>query len=148
MKLTNYTHEHIKIHDIRLKNGKKQGERFFALIVEGIQDTLYINYEILNDRVKSYFLGKSIEQIDRKELLALRWNFIITQGYFFKIADKKHFEVQHSNNKNKYFVSVVEIDGIFGTGMGNLGLGSFARSFGPAVNVYDDDGKNPHIVQK
>jgi hypothetical protein len=148
MKLTNYTHKNISIHDIRLKNGKKPGEKFFALIVDGIKDTLYINYEILNDRVKSYFLGRNIEQVDRKELLALKWNFVITQGYFYKIIDKNHFEVQHSNNKSKYFVSVIEIDGLFEGGMGELGLGSFSRSFGPVVNVYDDDGKNPHVVQK
>ena len=92
MKLTDFTHKNVKIKDIRLKSDKVKNNKFFVIIVQGITEPLYVNYDILNDRVKSYFLGKSVEDIDRSELLSLDWNFIITQGFFYKIIDKNKID--------------------------------------------------------
>ena len=137
MKLTDFTHKNVKIKDIRLKSDKVKNNKFFVIIVQGITEPLYVNYDILNDRVKSYFLGKSVEDIDRSELLSLDWNFIITQGFFYKIIDKNKIEVQHTVNESKYFVSVIEIAGSPNRDIDFESLGAFNRSFGPNVTIYD-----------
>jgi hypothetical protein len=137
MRITDYTHKRKRILDIRLKKGKSD-EKFFAIIVEGINSTLYVNYDIFNDRIKSFFLGKNVEEINRYDLLNLEWNFIITQGYFYKITDKA-FIKQISNNKNKWFVSVLEIFDYWSDyeRKDDTSLADFEKAFGTNVTTIE-----------
>lgn len=138
MKLTtDYTHKRKKILDIRLKRGKND-EKFFAILVEGVESILYVNYDIFNDRVKSFFLGKGVEDINRNDILNLDWNFIITQGHFYKITDKA-FIRQDSKNHNKWFVSVLDIydykcDLDFES---KISLADFDKAFGTNITIID-----------
>lgn len=126
-KLTSYTHTDVKITDIRLKKGQgaKEKDQFFAVTVEGIQEVLYINYNIFNDRIKAFFLGKSVNEIDRESILNLKWNFIITEGHYLKIVDKTNFE-RINGVDGKMYVSVLEISGPIGT---------FKNNFGESVSI-------------
>ena len=75
--ISDYTHTNITIEDIRLRksNNKGRGNDFFAIKIEGIDDIVFVNYNIFNDRVKSYFLGKNVENIERNQILDLKWTF-------------------------------------------------------------------------
>jgi hypothetical protein len=131
--ITDYTHKNVKIKDIRLKTGKNN-DKFFSILVEGIDNTLHISYDIFNERIKSFFLGKRIDEIDRSLLLTLNWNFIITQGYFYKVTDKA-FIKQESPNKNKFFVSILDIVGYDYQLEEKQNLADFSKSFGQNVTI-------------
>lgn len=127
--IKDYTHKGTLITDIRLKKGKNNKDDFFAIHIDapGI-DVLFVNYHIFNDRVKSYFLGKSVNEISRSELLALRWNFIITESYYLKIIAKDHFE-KIPAQPGKQFISILEIAG---------SISNFANNFADEVQIFDD----------
>jgi hypothetical protein len=128
--LTNYTHTNVKITDIRLKRSKEKGSSkdFFAIKVDDVESTMFVNFNIFNDRIKSFFLGKSVNEIERYQLLDLKWNFIITEGYYLKIIEKDHFEKVYGV-PNKFYVSVLEIAGP---------IGNFENNFSSRVRIYDD----------
>ena len=125
--ITNYTHSNVYISDIRLKKGRKNNDDFFAIKIQDVDDILFVNYNIFNDRIKAFFLGKSVDQIKRQHLLDLKWNFIITDGYYLKIIEKDYFDKIPGVSGKKY-VSVLEISGP---------IGDFANNFSNEVRVYD-----------
>ena len=90
--ISDYTHKGVKIVDIRLKRSSTKKNDFFALKVEGIDSTIYVNYSIFNERIRSYYLGKNVEDIPREHILNLKWNFVITQGSYLKIVNNEIFE--------------------------------------------------------
>jgi hypothetical protein len=128
--INDYTHKNKSILDIRLKTGKKN-DKFFSILIDGINSTLHVSYDIFNERIKSFFLGKSVEEISREDILKLKWNFIITQGYFYKITDRA-FMKQTSQNESKYFVSILEI---VGNPNWEDDLSSFEKSFGRNITI-------------
>lgn len=134
MNIKNYTHKGIKIKDIRLKNNIENNDKYLALILDddSIKDTLYINYNILNDRVKSYFLGNGLDKINKNILLSLRWNFIINKGFYYKISGKCSFDKYVSKNPSKFYISIIEIEGSEDYGSG---LGDFDKVFGEYITI-------------
>ena len=123
--IKDYTHTGVEIEDIRLKRGKNKNDDFFAIKVKNVDDILYVNYNIFNDRVKAYFLGKLTSEIGRDLLLGLKWNFIITQGHYLKIIERGKFEAVSATD-DKSYVSVLEIAGV---------IGDFKNNFGSEVKV-------------
>ena len=66
----------------------------------------------------------------------LKWNFIITEGYYLKIIEKDHFEKVYGV-PDKFYVSVLEIAGP---------IGDFENNFSSTVRIYDE-ALNPHIYK-
>lgn len=99
-----WTHKNKKIVDIR---------KLSKLYVIKIQDdtvnnSLFISSNIFEERINQFFL-KPIDQISRKEILEVSWNFYITKGYYLKQEDnelKKEVKKQ-----DKFYISYLEIDG-------------------------------------
>ena len=127
--INDYTHKAKKITDIRLKRGKNRKDDFFALQVQGVEGTIFVNYNIFNDRIRSFFLGKNVEDLDREQILGLTWNFIITQGSYLKIVSKDHFE-QIEGTPGKWYISILEVD---------TPIGEFANNFSDEVKVFIDN---------
>ena len=48
--INDYTHKNKSILDIRLKTGKKN-DKFFSIIIDGINGTLHVSYDIFNERI-------------------------------------------------------------------------------------------------
>ena len=131
--LTDYTHKGVHLEDIRLKRGRKKGDDFFAIKVENLEEVVFVNYNIFNDRIKAFFLGKSVNEIERYQVLDLPWNFVITQGYYLKIIDKDLFE-KVEGTPNKKYVSVLEVAGPIGRFENNFSNVVKVREMAP--NVY------------
>lgn len=127
--ITDYTDKNITITDIRLKKGRKKGDDFFAITLSNIEDVVFVNYNIFNDRIRAFFLGKDVKQVSREEILNLKWNFIITEGYYLKIAEKDQFE-RVEGMKGKKYVSVLEIAGP---------IGEFINNFSREVKVSEPE---------
>jgi len=127
--INNYTHTDVRIKDIRLKKGKNNKDDFFAIQISspGI-NVVFVNYNIFNDRVKSFFLGKDVNEVPRNELLSLRWNFIITSGYYLKIVAKNQFE-KLPGTPEKQYVSVLDVAGP---------ISEFANNFASEVEIYEN----------
>jgi len=126
--LKDYSHKNTQITDIRLKRGKNRKDDFFALRIADIDDTIFVNYNIFNDRIRSYFLGKNVEDLSREEILRLRWNFVITTGSYLKIISKDIFE-KVEGTPDKTYISILEIASP---------IGSFANNFAETVKIYED----------
>lgn len=126
--LKDYTHKNKLITDIRLKRGKNRKDDFFALKIEDIDDTIFVNYNIFNDRIRSYFLGKNVEDLSREEILRLRWNFVITTGSYLKIISKDTFE-KIEGTPNKTYISILEISSL---------IGDFSNNFAETVKIFED----------
>ena len=126
--LSDYTHKNKEIKDIRLKRGKSRSggkDDFFALQVEDVEGTIFVNYNIFNDRIKSFFLGKNVEDLSRNEILDLKWNFVITKGSYMKIISKDHFE-QVEGTPEKWYISILEVA---------TPIGQFANNFAANVEI-------------
>lgn len=113
-----WTHTKVRIKDIRKLN------KLYAIYTDVSElnaDTtygeaigmLFVKDSIFEDRLKSYFL-KDISKITREDILGKMWNFYLTKGYFVKVNENGELEIfQH--DKNKWYVSYLEIDGELGT---------------------------------
>jgi len=106
-----WTHILVQTSDIRLLN------KLYALYIhidgkntQGF--TVFVNKDIFEDRLNSYFLGKSY---DRNDVLNLEWNMFLTRGYFVKIGEDGHIDKYDQEDKNKYFISFLEVSGNLGT---------------------------------
>jgi len=117
---TNYdwTHNAVSIFDIRKLN------KLYAIRigVEGLSKTdsiyemptLFVKDSIFDERLRSYFLK---DHITRDEIMSVRWNMFITQGYYVKINSTGDIEKfgQRPADREKWFVSYLDIDGPLGT---------------------------------
>lgn len=126
--ISDYTHKGVKIVDIRLKRSSTKKNDFFALKVEGIDSTIYVNYSIFNERIRSYYLGKNVEDIPREHILNLKWNFVITQGSYLKIVNNEIFE-RIDGVPGKWYISIFEVD---------TNLGDFSNNFAETVKIFED----------
>jgi hypothetical protein len=123
--IKDYTHKNVYIEDIRLKRSASKKNDFFALKVEGIDSTIYVNYSIFNERIRSFYLGKNVEDISRDNILNLKWNFVITQGSYLKIVDNENFE-RIGGVPEKWYISIFEVA---------TTLGKFSNNFAETVYV-------------
>ena len=102
-----WTHKSVELEDIRkIRN-------LYLIKIKQIDQPLFVNQNIFEDRLKSYFLTHDLRNVSREDVMNQLWNFHITQGYYVKIRDGE-FEVHDEEDPNKYFVSFLEIDGPLG----------------------------------
>ena len=111
--ITNWTHLDVKITDIR-----KLSEFYIFTIGKSLHDAdnimapLRVNYKIFEERLRTYFL-KDVYKITREDILGVSWNIYITKGYYIKISRGNVQDYQM--DKDKYYVSYLEIAGPLGT---------------------------------
>jgi len=115
-----WTHKYIKITDIRKLN------KFYILAIDqvlketpfdDIKETsypLFVKNTIFEERLQSYFLTNDLQNIKREDILNLKWNMYITKGYHVKI-NEEGILVQYQHDKNKWYISFLEIDGELST---------------------------------
>lgn len=111
----NWTHEGVSISDIRkLPN-------FYTFTIKNLPFVLTVKKEIFNDRLTSFFI-KPIDEISREDILAVRWNMYITQGYYVKIKKEgDEFKiVKYERDPSEYYVSYLEINGGGFDSLGNF----------------------------
>lgn len=125
--VTDWTHTDIRITDIR-----KLSE--FYIFMVGISDgtsmgipidqpskgeeipaPLMVKDKIFEERLRPYFL-KDAFRVTREEILSVRWNMYISKGHYIKISRGNVQEYQM--DKDKYYVSYLEIAGPLGTFQG------------------------------
>ena len=75
---------------------------------------LFVNAKIFEERLTPYFL-KDIHRITREDVLGVNWNMYITKGYFVKIDKDGSIKEFPQADKEKYYVSYLEIAGDLGT---------------------------------
>jgi len=107
-----WTHKDCKFSDIR-----KLSEMYIftlepGLDSDGIKTPLLVKNNIFEERLKTYFL-KDAHRVTREEILGVKWNLFITQGYYIKIA--KGETTKYPMDKDKYYVSYLEIAGTLGS---------------------------------
>ncbi|MEG1010066.1 MAG: hypothetical protein RSE41_05365 [Clostridia bacterium] len=110
--IRDWTHKNVKILDIR------KIKRFYILKLDlkDVTSSVTIQKEIFNERLEAYFL-KSIENISREDIMSIKLDMFLTQGYFIKIdkngnvsyIDKNPYEDETS--QDKWYVSYFEIPG-------------------------------------
>ena len=113
----NWTHENVSIVDIRKLNKLYAIKINDAVNIKGEKTetpTLFVRDTIFDERLKSYFLK---DNVSRSEILGVKWNMFITQGYYIKISSNGEIEKfgQRLADREKWFVSYLEIDGPLGT---------------------------------
>lgn len=109
-KINDWTHKGIKIKDIR-KNFK-----FYTLLLDvkdnnGEDIITYVAHNILEEIITSYFM-KPMIHITRQEILDLKWNVYLTQGFYIKIDkySKEATTFYKDNHPNKYYISYLDIE--------------------------------------
>lgn len=118
--LTKYdwTHKEVKMVDIRKLSEyyifviKQDPQNVTEQNIEGCYTPLLVKAKIFDERLKTYFL-KDAHRVTRDEILDVKWNLFITQGYYIKIIKG---EIQKfPMDKDKCYVSYLEIAGSLGT---------------------------------
>ena len=101
-----WTHVSVQVSDIRL------GQKLYMLnlnIPKFVGNpVVFVNRNILEDRLNGYFLGKEYK---REDVLNLKWNMYLSQGYFIKIDSEGNVEHFMQEDKNRFYVSFLEISG-------------------------------------
>jgi len=102
-----WTDKYVKIIDIR------KFYKLYAIKVEQYP-TLFVKDSILIDRLRAYFF-KDI--ILREEILSVKWNLYVTQGFYVKFSPDGDLVKygQTPENKDKWFISYLDIAGDLGT---------------------------------
>lgn len=104
-----WTHTDITVKDVRKLN------KLYAIVIDHavIKDPLFINEKIFEERLRSYFLKP---EVSREEILKVKWNLHITQGYYIKVDEFGELkQYRKEGEENKYYVSYLEISGPLGT---------------------------------
>lgn len=105
-----WTHKKVSIQDIR------KVKKFYILSIDDkkITSPLFVDHSIFEGRVNSFYLKDNYD-FSREDILKVKWNLVITQGFFYKTEkDGGEFE-RVDKDKDKFYVSFLEIDGILGT---------------------------------
>ena len=105
-----WTHKKLAISDVRkVKN-------FYVISVDDkkITSPIFVDHNIFEGRLKSFFLKNNLDDVHRHEILALKWNMVINQGYFVKFGQDNEVEQIHKD-PNKFYISFLEVDGPLGT---------------------------------
>lgn len=102
-----WTHRSVSITDIRLLNNLYA----FCISPAEFSNVLFVNIDIFESRLTSYFLGKPYT---REMILNLKWNMYVTKGYFVKIDSDGNLQSYKKPNEEKYFVSFLDVAGELG----------------------------------
>jgi len=111
-----WTHKDLSITDIRKLNELyviKVALPLYSIEEKEIQSSLFVNEQIFEERLKSYFLKDNVASISREDILNIHWNMYITKGYYIKLKDGEITE--RHQDPNKYYVSYLEIAGPLGS---------------------------------
>lgn len=120
-----WTHTSVKILDIR------KLAKLYVLYTDIMTDNIYnhnkdivipakpigplfVNAKIFEERLTPYFL-KDVHRITREDVLGVTWNMYITKGCFVKIDKDGSIKEFPQIDKEKYYVSYLEIAGDLGT---------------------------------
>jgi hypothetical protein len=113
-----WTHLHVKITDIRRLS------KLYVIYTNVLEQNttgapkfigpLFVNAKIFEERLAPYFL-KDVHRITREDILGVEWNMYITKGYFIKIDKDGNVKEFPQMDKEKYYVSYLEIAGDLGT---------------------------------
>lgn len=116
-----WTHKGVKISDIR------KVRKFYVISIDDrkITSPLFVDHNIFEGRVNSYYLrgfneGRSSytpSDLTREEVMSIKWNMVITKGYFIKLTPGSQEEVH--KDPDKYYISFLEIDGPLGNHVSN-----------------------------
>jgi len=116
-----WTHKAVVITDVR------KVRKFYILSIDEkkVTSPLFVDQNIFEGRVNSYYLRDSFTEngqnntiINRDEVLKVKWNMVITQGYYIKINSNKE-EEKIFKDEDKFYVSFLEIDGPLGQHISN-----------------------------
>jgi hypothetical protein len=99
-----WTDKHVFINDVR------KIKKLYILKINNIEESLFVNEDIFEQRLKSYWIKDNISEITRENILSVSWDFYITKGYYIKI-DKEHNITKINQDPNKYYVSYLDIHG-------------------------------------
>jgi hypothetical protein len=105
--ITDWTHHAITIIDIR------KLKHLYAIKVSGISQTLFVKEDIFNDRLSSYFLTDKLPE--RKDILSLKWNMVITEGFYIKVNGPSGQYHKINGDRKKLYVSYMDVEGALGT---------------------------------
>jgi len=106
--LADWTHKDVSITDIR----KIQSLYIISIDEKKVTPPLLVNFKIFEERLKIYFL-KDAHRVSREEILKVKWNMYITQGYYVKVVNN---EIQQFPiDADKFYVSYLEIAGPLAT---------------------------------
>ena len=105
-----WTHRKVYIKDIR------KVRKFYILSIDGLKDPIFVDEYIFEGRLNSYYLrdNNRINLIKRDEILNVKWNLVVTQGFFYKVVEKDGSPVKVEKDPDKYYISFLEIDGPLG----------------------------------
>jgi hypothetical protein len=109
MNIIEWTHTGVKINDVRkVKN-------FYVISVDKkeITSTIFVDINIFEGRLKSYYLKDNMDDISRQEVLGVKWNMVINKGYFIKYGKDGETE-RIDKSADKFYISFLEIDGPLG----------------------------------
>jgi len=103
-----WTHKKVSIIDIR------KVKKFYLLSIDDkkITSPLFVDHNIFEGRINSFYLKDNYE-FSREDVLKIKWNMLITQGFFYKYEKDGEFE-QIMKDKDKFYISFLEIDGVLG----------------------------------
>lgn len=111
-----WTHKKITITDVR------KVFKFYVLSIDDkiIKSPLFVDHNIFDARLKSYYLKNGDEYFDikRTDILNVKWNMVINKGYFVKYDKNQNLE-KIEKDPEKYYISFLEIDGPLGTHISN-----------------------------
>lgn len=109
MKHLDWTHKHAMLTDVRKLND------FYIFTIGDVDKPLIVKKNIFEERLKQYFLVNNLDNISRKDIISLEWNFYITKGYYIKVVNETNDIEEYHMDPDKYYVSFLEIDGELGT---------------------------------
>lgn len=95
---------------------RKLNKLYVIKIADDSMPPLFVKDTIFEERLKSYYL-QDITQLSRFDILGLKWNLLLTKGYYIKVGIDGEAQKygQRIEDKDKWFVSYLEIDGPLGT---------------------------------
>jgi hypothetical protein len=107
-----WTHNKVSIADIR------KVRKFYIISIKEIDNPIFVDQTIFEARLNSYYLRDALlpgefNSIKRNEVLDVKWNMVVTKGFFYKIDRDSPTEKIHKDPE-KYYISFLEIDGPLG----------------------------------
>lgn len=110
-----WTHKGVAITDIR------KVKKFYVISINDkkITTPLFVDHGIFDGRLKSYYLNDSESPMTapvtftREQVLNVRWNMVISKGFFMKYTNNTSYEKVYKD-EDKFYISFLEIDGPLG----------------------------------
>ena len=105
-----WTHRQVTIKDIR------KVRKFYILSIEDVDNPIFVDQNIFEGRVASYYLKDPLTKIEfeRDQVLNVKWNMVISEGGFYKLDRETGDVVKINKDADKSYISFLEIDGPLG----------------------------------